>query len=72
MKAPEARCDRSRRSEPADARQHGARVVHSTEPQLILDDLSSSAASPGITTVEVGMPASIGATEMDRLGTIRC
>lgn len=44
--------------------QHGARVVHSTEPQLILDDLFFvSGEIPRITSFEVGMPGQYRRTE---------
>jgi len=44
--------------------QHGARVVHSTEPQLILDDLFFiTRRDPRITPFEVGMPGQHRRTE---------
>ena len=44
--------------------QHGARVVHATEPQLILDDLFFvSGEIPRVTSYEVGMPGQYRRTE---------
>lgn len=49
---------------PAVLEQHGARVVHSVEPQLILDDLFFiSGEIPRVTSFEVGMPGQYRRTE---------
>ena len=49
---------------PGTLEQHGARVFHSSEPQLILDDLFFvSSEIPRVTSFEVGMPGQYRRTE---------